>query len=161
MKNIVEVKTVILGIGNILLKDEGAGIHVMENFKKNHLNNFPGISLIDGGTLSFSLLQYFSKNSNLIVLDAAELKEDPGTVKVFENQKMDEFLGRAKRTAHEVSLLDLMDMARLSDNLPKRRALIGIQPADIDWGEELTAQLKPAVDTACNKLIGLLEKWQI
>lgn len=73
---------------------------------------------------------------------------------------MDDFLGTTKRSAHEVGLLDLMDIARITDHLPENRALIGIQPEIMSWGMEPTASVKDALGTAVNEAVTLIKQWQ-
>ena len=152
-------ETLILGIGNTLLTDEGAGIHAL-----NHLQlaypDIPNLNFIDGGTLSFTLAVWIEDCSNLIVFDATELHQPAGTVNVFVNSAMDEFLGTTKRSAHEVGLIDLMDIARLTESLPENRALIGIQPDKMGWGMEPTASVQNALDEAINEAVKLINKWQ-
>ena len=122
--------TLILGIGNTLLSDEGAGIHVLNKLQKEH-PDLQNTTFIDGGTLSFTLAIYLQDCSNVIVLDAAEFKAPPGTVRTLVGAEMDKFLGAARRSPHEVGLLDLFDIARLTESLPVNRALVGIQPKSI------------------------------
>lgn len=150
--------TLILGIGNNLLTDEGAGIHAL-NLLQTTYPDFPNITFIDGGTLSFTLAVYIEECANLIVLDAAELKSPPGTVKTMVGSDMDAFLGAARRSPHEVGLLDLFDIARLTESLPRRRALIGIQPQKIEWGMQPSSPVKRALPVAVNEAVLLLEKW--
>ena len=125
--------TLILGIGNTLLTDEGAGIHAL-NLLQSEYPDIPNLTFLDGGTLSFTLATWIEDCSNLIVFDAAQLNQPTGTVKTFVDEAFDDFLGASKRSAHEVGLLDLMDIARLTGHFPKHRALIGIQPEFMSWG---------------------------
>ena len=150
--------TLILGIGNTLLTDEGVGIHALDLLRSSY-PNLPEVALIDGGTLSFTLAPYIEDCDKLIVLDAAELKAPPGTVKTMVGKKMDAFLGAARRSPHEVSLLDLFDIARLTESLPEKRALIGIQPGRIEWGMQPTAPVEQALGTVINEVINLLAQW--
>ena len=150
--------TLILGIGNTLLTDEGVGIHALDLLRSNY-PNLPEVALIDGGTLSFTLAAYIEDCDKLIVLDAAELKAPPGTVKTMVGKEMDTFLGAARRSPHEVSLLDLFDIARLTESLPEKRALIGIQPGRIEWGMQPTAPVEQALGTVINEVINLLAQW--
>jgi hydrogenase maturation protease len=73
---------------------------------------------------------------------------------------MDNFLGSCKRSVHEVGLLDLFDIARLTQTLPGQRALVGIQPASVDWGEEPTEPVAAAIPVAVQKVCELLELWR-
>ncbi|HCI13378.1 MAG: peptidase M52 [Gallionellales bacterium GWA2_60_142] len=150
----------ILGIGNSLLRDEGAGIHALNRLREE-LAGHDDISFIDGGTLSFALAGHIEDASRLIVIDAAQLDAAPGHSRVFEGEAMDEFLGgNRKRSVHEVSLLDLMAIALLADHLPQRRALIGIQPAEIDWGEHPSAAVAAAMPQVCAQARKLIEEWR-
>ena len=156
-------ETLILGIGNTLLTDEGAGIHAL-----NHLQSAcpdiwpdsPNLNFIDGGTLSFTLAVWIEDCTNLLVFDATELKQIPGTVNVFVGSEMDNFLGTTKRSAHEVGLIDLMDIARLTEHLPEQRALIGIQPDKMGWGMEPTVAVQNALDEAVAEAVKLINQWQ-
>ncbi len=150
--------TLVLGIGNTLLTDEGAGIHAL-NLLQSQYPDAPNLIYLDGGTLSFSLATWIEDCDQLIVFDAAELHQPTGTVSVLVGAEMDRFLGANKRSAHEVGLLDLIDIARLTDTLPEKRALIGIQAAEFGWGmqpcEVVQLALPEAVDAARN----LIELW--
>jgi len=151
--------TLILGIGNTLLTDEGAGIHAL-NLLQLEYPDIPNLTFVDGGTLSFTLATWIEDCTNLIVFDAAELNQPAGTVKTFVNDAFDDFLGAAKRSAHEVGLLDLMDIARLTDHFPKNRALIGIQPDVMSWGMKPTAPVQDALEHAVEEAVKLIKQWQ-
>lgn len=155
----LDMKTLVLAIGNKLLSDEGAGLHVLEALNK-HYPETDHVTYMDGGTLSFTLAGAVEDADNLIVIDAAQLKSQPGTVDCMLDEQMDQFLGNCKRSVHEIGLLDLLDITRLTDNLPKRRALIGIQPETIDWGDSLTESVQQAVPVAMEYVVDLLQQWQ-
>lgn len=152
-------ETLILGIGNTLLSDEGAGIHALNHLQSEH-SNIPNLTFLDGGTLSFTLATWIEDCKNIIVFDAAELHRPAGTVDVFVGSEMDDFLGASKRSAHEVGLLDLMDIARITDHLPVNRALIGIQPEYMGWGMEPTTKVKSALSLAVGEAVRLVERWR-
>ena len=156
-------KTLILGIGNNLLGDEGIGIHVVEHLHTlvaDSTNLHDKLQLVDGGTLSFSLAGLIEDCERLIVIDATRLDAAPGTVRVFEGADMDHFLGSGKRSSvHEVSLLDLMAVVALNGHLPTQRALIGIQPQDIDWSDQLSTPVAQAVPVVCEHVMQLAERW--
>ena len=155
-----EQQVLVLGIGNTLLSDEGVGIHVINQLQQsNHLH--PSVTLMDGGTLSFTLANPIESCDQLIVIDASEIKAQPGAVRVFENEEMDHFITTGnKKSVHEVGLVDVMSIAMLSGNLPAKRALIGIQPDSLDWGEVPTAAVQQAIPLACEQVEALLQRWQ-
>jgi len=150
--------TLVLGIGNTLLSDEGVGVHVIHALQPR-LGHRPRLSLLDGGTLSFTLAADIEEADQLIVVDASELKSAPGTVRAFVGADMDAFLGGVRRSVHEVGLIDLMDIARLAGHLPERRALVGIQPQQLDWGEVPSAAVAAAIPAACDRIEQLLGDW--
>lgn len=162
-------ETLILGIGNTLLSDEGAGIHALNHLqaacshyysdKKLANANIPNLTFIDGGTLSFTLAVWIEDCTNLIVFDATELKQPAGAVETFVGTDMDAFLGNSKCSAHEVGLLDLMDMARITDHLPEQRALIGIQPEYMGWGMEPTTAVQNSLQKTTDEAITLINLW--
>ncbi|TCV80097.1 HyaD/HybD family hydrogenase maturation endopeptidase [Sulfurirhabdus autotrophica] len=152
--------TLVLGIGNTLLSDEGVGVHVISQLQA--LGNLPdNVTLMDGGTLSFILAGSIEDAENLIVIDAADLQCAPGTVQTFIGEDMDRFLGANRKfSVHEVGLLDLMAVAHLAGHLPVRRALIGIQPHLLDWGDAPSPAVAAAIPQACNMALNLIGEWQ-
>lgn len=149
----------VLGIGNILLGDDGAGVTVADSLRE--VLSVSGVSVIDGGTLSYTLLPLIEDSRQLIAVDAGKIDSEPGTVRIFEGIAMDEYLGRrSARTVHEVGLRDLLDMARLRDALPAYRALVAIQPSSLEWGHGLSTSVAHAVPEAARAVCRLLEAWQ-
>jgi hydrogenase maturation protease len=156
----IERKTLILGIGNTLLRDEGAGVHALRLLAR-HTSGRDDIELMDGGTLSFTLASAIEDANQLIVIDAAQLNAAPGTHRVFQDEEMDIFVGASrKRSVHEVSLIDLLMIARLAGHLPERRALIGIQPHEVDWGEEPTPLVAAAMPRVCADALQIIHGWR-
>ncbi len=122
----------VLGIGNVLLSDDGAGVRLVEQLRSELGAN--AATFVDGGTIGFALLSYVEATASMLVVDAADLDSTAGTIALFEGMAMDRFVTSVRRrTVHEVGLIDLLDMARLQGCLPSRRALLCIQPARIDW----------------------------
>ena len=107
---ITQNETLILGIGNSLLSDEGAGIHAL-NLLQSEYTDIPNLTFVDGGTLSFTLAEPMAEHDNLIVVDAARFGESPGTVKCFEGAEMDRYLTGNRSSVHEVGLVDLIRIA--------------------------------------------------
>ena len=152
--------TLILGIGNTLLADEGTGIHMLDYMRRHH-PDLTDVEYLDGGTLSFTLAPWIEDADNLIVIDAAELDAPPGTVEIFNGQEMDRFAGKTKRSVHEVSLGDLLSIAHLTDAIPENRVLIAIQPEKVDWGSCLSNPVKRALPVAAQQIVKRLGRWQL
>jgi len=153
-------RIVVLGIGNTLLQDEGVGVHAMRQLQQQ-CGEIAGVEFIDGGTLSFGLAGPIAGADGLIVMDAAELEHSPGTIRLFVDEEMDRFLGANRKcSVHEVGLLDLLAVACLTDSLPPKRALIGIQPQQMDWGDTPCVAVAAAIPAACAMARNLIEEWQ-
>lgn len=150
--------TAILGIGNNLLQDDGAGIHVLRHFEQ--ANSTADVSCIDAGTVGLAIMDRLFDLDGLIAIDAMRLGKAPGSVTVLEGTEMDECLRNHHGSAHEVGLSDLMDALRLSGVLPEHRALIGIEPESTSWGTEPTAGVARAVPRAAAEAQRLLARWQ-
>lgn len=151
-------ETLILGIGNVLLGDEGVGGRAVRRLQAESPAD-SRLVFLDGGTLSFTLTGPIADCPRLIVIDAAVMGDPPGTVRVFEDEAMDRQLSRHASSIHEVSLGELLDMARLTDSLPERRALIGIEPAVVDWGDTLTPTVEAAIPQVLERVRALLARW--
>ena len=151
--------TLVLGIGNTLRGDEGVGVRAALLVGESAAG-VPGLRCLDGGTLSFTLAGEIEQASALVVIDAAELAAPPGSVRVFEGEAMDGFVNaRRNGSVHEVSLLDLLLMARLTGGLPARRALVGVQPANLDWGCALSEPVGAALPLVRDRVLALLSRW--
>lgn len=148
----------VLGIGNILLGDDGTGVAVAESLRAEL--SARGVTVVDGGTLSYSLLPMIEDAEQLVAIDAGMTGSRPGTVEVFEGAAMDDFLGRrASGTVHEVGLRDLLDMARLRETLPGHRALVVIEPGSLAWGSRLSPEVEGTVPVAAARVRDLLAAW--
>ncbi len=155
------IPTLLLGIGNVLLSDDGAGIHVLRALDAVRAEGglAPSVTLRDGGTIGLALLGEIEQAEALIAVDAMQMGAAPGTVRAFVGSEMDRQLGGTKRSAHEVALADLLAAAHLAGWAPERRALVAIQPDSTDWGLEPTAAVKAAIPGACRSVLSIIEEW--
>jgi hydrogenase maturation protease len=151
--------TLILGIGNNLLSDEGIGVHVIRYLEEHHADT-PSVTFLDGGTLSFTLAEPIADHDNLIVVDAARFGEPPGTFKCLEGTEMDRYLTGNRASVHEVGLVDLFDISRLSGTFPQNRALIGVEPESLGWGDAPTPKVAATIRPVADLALGLAERWR-
>jgi hydrogenase maturation protease len=150
---------VVLGLGNVLLGDEGAGVHAMRQLARD-CREWTHVEFLDGGTMGITLAGLVSDVPALVVMDAAEMRAAPGTVGVFEGTAMDAFLGSdRKRSVHEVGLLDVLAMAALGGRLPAKRALVGIQPRAVDWSMAPSEPVARAIPQACREAREIIARW--
>ena len=154
------MKTLVLGIGNTLLTDEGIGIHVLGALEPM-LAGLSDVTLLDGGTLSFTLAGPIEEADALIVVDAANIQSQPGEWTLLEGEAMDAFLmSNRKSTVHEVGLTDLRAIAILAGHWPDKRAMLAIQPDVVDWGEHPTPAVAAAIPPACAAIHKLIQEWR-
>ncbi len=154
------MKMLVLGIGNTLLTDEGIGIHVLQALEPE-LANWPDVTLLDGGTLSFTLAGPIEEADALIVVDAANIKTKPGEWALLKGEEMDAFLmSNRKSTVHEVGLTDLRAIAILAGHWPEKRALLAIRPGVVDWGEQPTPAVAAAIPPVCAAIHDLIREWR-
>jgi len=131
-------RTVVIGVGNLLLKDEGIGIHALRALQELDLP--PGISLIDGGT-SPDLIAYTRAGDRMVIIDAAKGGGKPGTI--YRYRPEDLAAGRGTLTsAHELGVVENLKLMALTGNEPRETVIIGVEPKEIDWGTELSPELK-------------------
>ncbi|MDH4003051.1 MAG: HyaD/HybD family hydrogenase maturation endopeptidase [Xanthomonadales bacterium] len=152
-------KVLVMGIGNTLLQDDGIGVHVTELFKSLSPAD-PNVEVLDGGTIGLSLLPEIEDADAVVIVDASEIGERPGTIRIFRGQEIDRQLSGKKRSVHEVALYDLFSAAAIRDRSPEQRVLIAIQPASTEWGLEPTPEVKAAIPAACDALTSLTRQWQ-
>lgn len=149
-------RVLVLGIGNVLLGDEAAGIRAMRALAAREPPP-EGAEFVDGGTLGFALAGQVAAHPGLVVMDAANLGRPPGSVELLRGERMDEFLGGGRRgSVHEAGLLDLLAVTRLEGLLPAERALLAIQPERIEWSESLSPAVAAGVERACDLATALI-----
>ena len=150
----------VLGLGNILLTDEQVGVRVAEAVGGAPEAAELGIRALDGGTMGLTLLVEMEEAGAMIVIDAAYLDADPGTIEVFEGEAMDRFLRTRGRNPHDIGLDDMLDGLRLRGAVPARRALVGVQPQDLRVGEAMTPEVAAAVSPATRIVLDLAARWR-
>ena len=143
MKN----NTLVLGIGNVLLGDEGAGIHVVTRLQEE---GFTGADLVDGGTGGLHLLGLIQSYRNVIIADAALDQYPAGNVRIVKTRYAKDFPHYL--SAHEIGLKDLLDAAFLLGDVPEL-SLVAISVKDFpEIGLELSPEIKAAVTVAAEKV---------
>jgi hydrogenase maturation protease len=128
----------IIGCGNLLLKDEGFGVHLIEYLKQRELP--AGVELLDGGTAGFDLIDFIRQADKVVIVDAVKAEGKPGQVYSFSPQDF-ETENPPKTSLHDITLRDVFQMAGQLGPLPEI-TIIGIEPAIIGPGTELSPRLK-------------------
>lgn len=133
----------ILGVGNILLRDEGFGVHFVKYLTERYREP-ERVRIVDGGTLSYALLDIICSCEHLIVIDVIKLKDEPGAVYRFTRGELETRMPPAT-SAHEVSFPDVLFKAELLDELPETIFLCAVPEDYGDMGLELTPLLQEKI----------------
>lgn len=121
-------KNIVIGVGNMLFKDEGVGIYASEYLSQNY--EFKGdLDVIDGGTLGFKLMSYFQEYENVIILDTVSIEDNPGEIFRLPSDVL-LGLGNYRKTAHEVEIVEMLEICSVLDE-HANVTILGIVPEDI------------------------------
>jgi len=152
-------RTLVLGIGNILWADEGFGVRAVEELHRRVVVP-DDVTLMDGGTQGLYLVQYVCEAWNLLVFDAIDYGQAPGTLTVVRDAEVPRFRGCRALSLHQTGFQDVLSAADLLGRSPRRLTLIGVQAGDLEtWGGSLTAAVKNRIDEALNLAREELAAW--
>ena len=134
----------VLGIGNILLTDEGFGVRVAEKLFADY--TFPDhVTIVDGGVLGINLLGYMAAADHLIVVDAVKNRQPPGTFYRLESHELPCRI-LMKNSLHQTDFLETLTLCQALDKVPET-VVLGVEPEDIQtYGVDLTPTLQACVD---------------
>lgn len=135
-------RILVLGVGNVLLKDEGVGVHVVKAMADREL---PGnVTLHEGYVAGIDLLDIIQQADRLIIIDSVNAGAEAGAVFRFQPHEVENMLREHKTSLHQVDLMETLKIARFSDRCPET-VIIGVQPKAIEWGLELTPEIQAKV----------------
>ena len=140
----------VLGVGNLLLKDEGVGIHVIRTLEKEELPSY--VSLMDGGTGGLHLISWIQDYNRIIMVDATLDSNPPGTVRLIRPRYATDF--PPLMSAHEIGLRDMIEAMILTEKLPDIQ-LIVVSAEDIS---EVGMELTPVVEAAVPKVVEMIKQ---
>ena len=154
-----ESAILVLGIGNVLLSDEGAGVRALECLQDTHL--LPDcVQVLDGGTMGLDLLPYIERASSLLILDAVRTGRPPGSLVRLEGSEIPAVLA-LKLSVHQVGLQELLAASLFRQTLPSRIVLLGIEPTVIDWGLDLSVPVAASLNDLVDAAASELESWGV
>ena len=140
-------RTVVLGLGNMLMADDGLGLAALARLDDDWF--IPRrVELVDGGTWGMNLLHIVESADNLLVLDAIDIGEAPGSIVRLEGHDIPRFLAQ-KVSPHQIDLREVLALAELRGMLPEHLVALGIQPERI----EMSTTLSPAVEVHLDQLV--------
>ena len=157
MDGLFTAENTVLGIGNIILSDEGFGVRVVEFLEKNF--TFPkNVQLIDGGTLGVELTHFVTGTKRLLIIDSINGGAEPGEIFHLRDDEIKNHFAQ-KISAHEIGIQDVLTMLELSGKKIPRIELIGAQPYSLEAGTELTEPMQKLLPIFADKAVEILKSW--
>ena len=154
-----ENSIVVLGVGNILLTDEGLAVPVVEDLKANYTFT-PQISLIDGGTMGMELLTYMRGMKKILLIDAVNGGEAPGTIYEFPHRELEQYF-TDHISVHEVGMQDILRIRAIQENPLEDAIVIGVEPESLDVGFEPSAPVQMALPEVKERVLRVLREWGV
>ncbi len=149
-------QVMILGVGSILMSDEGFGVRVIETLDQQYTFG-DNVSVVDGGVLGINLLGVMSEADHLIVVDVIRNGGKAGDLYRLTGDAIPERI-RAKNSLHQIDFLEALTLCQALDNVPET-VIIGVEPADIDTlSVELTPQIKARINPTIAMVLEELDK---
>ena len=127
----------VLGLGNILLSDEGVGVKAVEELRNRYVCSH-AVEIVDGGTMGLELLPYFEERSHILIIDAVKSGRKPGTITRIEDPPA---YFSSKTSPHQIGLADVMGVAVITDIMPQNITLFGIEPKQFSTGLSLSTEV--------------------
>lgn len=147
-------KTVVLGLGNVLHGDDGAGAQAIGRLRADP--RVPAdVSLVEGGTLGLELLPYVWDCARLIVIDAIDVAERPGTLIRMSGEELNSLPGNS--SIHQLGVSDLLIALRMLAERQPEVVLLGVQPGNTDWSSELSSDVAARIDSLVEATIRELQ----
>ncbi len=149
----------VLGVGNLLLSDEGVGVRVAEALEARYVLPVE-VSVIDGGTAGMELLEPIANADRMILLDAVTADHPPGTLVTMEGEDLPAFF-RTRLSPHQLGLPEVLATATLTGDLPNEMVLFGVVPESLKTGMELSSTVAGTVDELLGHVTARLEAWGV
>ena len=149
-------KIVVLGLGNPLFQDEGLGIHMINHFMQETINE--QVELVDGGTDALALLNVVEEADHLLVIDAIDGDHAPGTVRKLSGRDIP-LLVTGRMSVHQIGFQETLALAALRGRFPQHLVLFGVQPQSLDWGTELSPPVMNALPELTAQVNAQLDDW--
>lgn len=147
----------VLGIGNTLYSDEGIGIHILPKLEEV-LKDIANVEIVHGATDGMMLLGPIEETDNLIIVDAINSGASPGTIIQIEGDEIPKYFG-IKMSIHQQGFAEVLAAAQLRERFPSQIVLIGMQPASLELGVELSQIGKETMPLLIERITMLINEW--
>ena len=147
--------TVVIGLGNLLLSDEGIGIHLIRKLSE-HQNEFPSVEFIDAGTGGMNVLHLIANRKKAVIIDCVKMGKNPGTIKRFGPADVQTTKKMTHFSLHEADILKIINLSGQLGECPDKIVIFGIEPESLELGQNLSKTLSDGIDAysidICNEL---------
>ena len=147
-------RVVLLGVGNILLSDEGVGVRIVEAFA-SRFRPPSWVRILDGGTCAMEMLEDLENLDLLVIADCVRVGAAPGSLVVLADEQVPAFF-RTKLSPHQVGLSDVLATLQFTDRAPRKVVVIGVQPVSMALGMELTEPVQAVLPAAVARIETIL-----
>jgi hydrogenase maturation protease len=157
MQHSLPPDTVVIGVGNTILSDDGLGVHAARLLQEDP--RVPaGVTILDGGTIGLELVPYACDASHVLLLDAIDSGQAPGTLARMMGRDL--LATKTGGSAHQLGVADLIAALALVAALPQEVVVLGVQPANTGWGTSLSAAVQAALAPLADAAVAQLERWR-
>jgi hydrogenase maturation protease len=136
---------VVIGLGNVLLSDEGIGVHLIRKLSE-HQDKFPSVEFIDAGTAGMKLLHLIANRKKAVIIDCVKMGAKPGTIRRFTSDDVQSIKKLSHFSLHEVDILQVINLSKQLDECPGEVVFFGIEPESLGPGQNLTKTLSDKID---------------
>src|SRR6266568_1492737 len=154
-----QISVLVLCIGNLVMSDDGVGVLVAQRLQQGY-RFADNVEVLDGGTLGLDLLPKLENITNLIMIDAVETGQKPGTCVRLCGQELPIAL-ETKLSPHQMGLKDLLAVSELMGHSPKEMVLFGVQPGSVEMEIGLTAEVEAKLETLVTNVLNELANWGV
>lgn len=156
MDELLSSNTVVIGVGNTILSDDGVGVHAARLLQSDPRVP-PGITILDGGTIGLELVPYAYDASRVLLLDAMNSGKAPGTLARMTGEDL--LATKTGWSAHQLGVADLIAALALVSTRHQDIVVLGVQPANTDWGTTLSPDVEAALAPLIEAALAQLQTW--
>ena len=150
-KQTAKKDTVVIGLGNILLSDEGIGVHIVRRLLSQQ-DKFPLVDFIEAGSAGMNLLHILANRKKAVIIDCTKMGEKPGTIRRFSPNDVQSVKKLGQFSLHEADILQVINLSKQLGECPKEIVFFGIEPESPEPGEELSQTLSANLDSYATEI---------
>ncbi|UKL13590.1 HyaD/HybD family hydrogenase maturation endopeptidase [Dissulfurimicrobium hydrothermale] len=146
----------VLGVGNLLLRDEGFGVHLIRHLESRYV--FPDtVRLVDGGTSGIFLSPFFEKTNKVLTVDIIKSDEPPGTILRFTQDELKARSAQLRMSPHQIGVLEILEICKLRGRAPEHVDFLGVVPLDLSTGIGLSTVLEERLPVVAAMVLDYLD----